>query len=356
MNAPSRILIVGPSWVGDMVMAQALFMELKDRHPDVVIDVLAPAWTRPLLARMPEINLAIDSPFGHGELGILRRRALGMQLKKTAYDQAIVLPNSFKSALIPWFAGIERRTGWRGEKRSWVLNDCRVLDKNQLPLMVQRFIALALPADSILPEQLPDPVPVPRLRSDKDEIARTREMFGLDSRRRILMLCPGAEFGDAKRWPADYFAEVANARIEQGWQVVLLGSENDRQVTDAILDQTDPDYCLNLAGETSLSQAIDLLAMADAVVSNDSGLMHIAAALHRPLVAIYGSTSADFTPPLTDRVELLSVAIECRPCFARQCPLRHKRCLTELLPARVLAALQRLDSPVLAGETQSCES
>lgn len=356
MSGSARILVVGPSWVGDMVMAQALFMELKYRNPDVVIDVLAPEWTRPLLERMPEVNQAIDLPFEHGELGLVRRRALGMQLHKAAYDQAIVLPNSFKSALIPWFAGIERRTGWRGEKRSRILNDCRVLDKNQLPLMVQRFIALALPADAILPEQLPDPMPVPRLRSDKDGVASTREMFGMDSSRRILALCPGAEFGDAKQWPADYFADVANARIEQGWQVVLLGSENDRQVTDAILDQTDPDYCLNLAGETSLSQAIDLLDMADAVVSNDSGLMHIAAALHRPLVAIYGSTSADFTPPLTDRVELVSLDIECRPCFARQCPLRHKRCLTELLPARVLSALQRLDGPALAGETQPCES
>ena len=220
MSGSARILVVGPSWVGDMVMAQALFMELKYRNPDVVIDVLAPEWTRPLLERMPEVNQAIDLPFEHGELGLVRRRALGMQLHKAAYDQAIV-------------------------------------DKNQLPLMVQRFIALALPADAILPEQLPDPMPVPRLRSDKDGVASTREMFGMDSSRRILALCPGAEFGDAKQWPADYFADVANARIEQGWQVVLLGSENDRQVTDAILDQADPDYCLNLAGETSLSQAID---------------------------------------------------------------------------------------------------
>lgn len=355
MSALSRILVVGPSWVGDMVMAQALFMELKYRNPDAVIDVLAPQWSRPLLARMPQINSAIDLPFDHGELGLRRRRALGARLQKAAYDQAIVLPNSFKSALIPWFAGIKLRTGWRGEKRSWILNDSRVLDKNQLPLMVQRFIALALPADAILPGQLPDPMPVPRLRSDKKEISRTRTIFGLDGDRRLLMLCPGAEFGDSKQWPADYYAQVANARIEQGWHVVLLGSENDRQITDKILNLTGPDFCLNLAGKTSLSQAIDLLAMADAVVSNDSGLMHIAAALHRPLVAVYGSTSADFTPPLTDRVELLSVDIECRPCFARQCPLGHKRCLTELLPAQVLSALQRLDSPIVTAEQLSCE-
>ena len=352
--APQRILVVGPSWVGDMVMAQSLFMTLKAQHPGVIIDVLAPAWSRPLLERMPEVAQAIDLPFGHGELGLRRRYALGRTLRTHRYDQTILLPNSFKSALVPWFAGIPLRTGWRGEMRSWILNDSRVLKSAQLPLMVQRFVALALPADAQLPAALPDPLPVPQLRSDPAQVAEVMQTFGLTRAPKILALCPGAEFGDAKQWPAAHYAAVASAHLDAGGQIWLFGSAKDRAVTDDIAGQLADAHqprCHNLAGRTSLAQAIDLMSVADAVVSNDSGLMHIAAALHRPVVAVYGSTSPDFTPPLTDRVELLFTDIDCRPCFQRTCPLSHKRCLTELSPARVIDALQRLGQPLIATRT-----
>lgn len=349
--APQRILVVGPSWVGDMVMAQSLFMALKARYPAVVIDVLAPAWSRPLLDRMPEVTQAIDLPFAHGELGLRRRYALGRTLRAHRYDQTILLPNSFKSALVPWFARIPLRTGWRGEMRSWILNDSRVLAPAQLPLMVQRFVALALPSAADLASALPDPLPVPQLRSDPDQVARAMQTFALSAEPKILALCPGAEFGDAKQWPAAHYAAVASAHLEAGGQVWLFGSGKDRVVTDDIVGQIDESHqqrCHNLAGRTSLAQAIDLLSAVDAVVSNDSGLMHIAAALHRPVVAVYGSTSPEFTPPLTDRVELLFTDIDCRPCFKRTCPLGHKRCLTELSPVRVIEALQRLALPLIA--------
>lgn len=348
---PNRILVVGPSWVGDMVMAQSLFMALKAERPSARIDVLAPSWSRPLLDRMPQVAQAIDLPFGHGELGLRRRYALGRELRSGCYDQAIVLPNSFKSALVPWFAGIPLRTGWRGEMRSWILNDCRILDPHRLPLMVQRFLALALPATAELPMALPEPLPVPRLQSDPARVSATLAAFALTQAPAVLALCPGAEFGDSKQWPAEHYAAVANAHLASGGQVWLFGSANDCVVTDTIAAQISTsarERCHNLAGRTSLAQAIDLLSVAGAVVSNDSGLMHIAAALHRPLVAVYGSTSAAFTPPLTDRVELLSTDIECRPCFKRSCPYGHKRCLTELSPARVIKALKRLSGPLLA--------
>lgn len=351
-NTADRILIVGPSWVGDMVMAQSMFMQIKAQQPEAIIDVLAPAWSRPLLDRMPQVNRAIDLPFAHGELALSRRYRLGRELGARHYHQVILLPNSFKSALVPWFAGIPKRTGWRGEMRGWILNDCRVLDKDRLPLMVQRFIALALPAQAELPAALPEPMPVPQLMTDPASVQAALDAFGLQRTPAMLALCPGAEFGDSKQWPAEHYASVALAHINNGGQVWLFGSAKDRQVTDEIvarLPLAQQTSCHNLAGLTSLAQAIDLLSVVSAVVSNDSGLMHIAAALHRPLVAVYGSTSAAFTPPLTDRVELLSTDIECRPCFKRQCPYGHKRCLTELLPTQVLAALTRLSQPMVAG-------
>jgi len=326
-----KILIVGPSWVGDMVMAQSLFICLQRAQPTTLIDVLAPGWSRPLLARMPQVRKAIELPIRHRELALRKRYRLGVALRHEHYDQAIVLPNSFKSALIPLFAKIALRTGWRGEMRGALLNDCRLLDKASLPLMVQRFVALALPAGAAL---TPDDCPRPELYIDHDAVQQTLQQMGVpDSMQQRLVLCPGAEFGDSKQWPASHFAELANKALAADWQVVIVGSANDAGIATSIQQQTQPhwqQHCINLAGRTSLAQVIDVIASASAVVSNDSGLMHIAAALQRPLLALYGSTSADFTPPLADRVKLLASNIECRPCFQRTCPLGHKRCLTEL--------------------------
>lgn len=338
-----KILVIGPSWIGDMVMAQSLFKVLRQQHVDLQLDVLAPAWSRPILQRMPEVSAAIDLPFAHGELSLGKRYALGKSLRSKGYLQVIVLPNSFKSALLPWFSKIARRTGWRGEQRGLLLNDCRVLDKSRYPLMVQRFVALGIAAGA----ELPDPLPVPQListvQSAQQAVAELALPWAADTS--VLALCPGAEFGDAKQWPAAHYAEVARVYSERGWRVALMGSARDAQICAQIvayLPESLQQQCDNLAGRTSLAQVIDLLSLASAVVSNDSGLMHIAAALHRPLVAVYGSTSADFTPPLSDQVAMLHTDISCRPCFKRECPYGHKRCLTELTPQQVLDALSRL--------------
>ena len=352
MHKSRKILIVGPSWVGDMVMAQSLFIALQRAQPTAIIDVLAPGWSRPLLARMPQVRKAIELPIKHRELALRKRYDLGVALRHEQYDQAILLPNSFKSALIPLFAKIPLRTGWRGEMRGALLNDCRLLDKASLPLMVQRFVALALPAGAALK---PEDCPRPELYSDQDAVQQTLQQMGVESSpsTQRLVLCPGAEFGDSKQWPASHFAELANKALSAGWQVVIVGSANDAGISSAIEQQAQAQAqapksaqtlksgqasphtsgqhsWFNLTGRTSLAQVIDVIASATAVVSNDSGLMHIAAALQRPLLALYGSTSADFTPPLAERVKLLASDIECRPCFQRSCPLGHKRCLTEL--------------------------
>jgi len=341
----SKILIIGPSWVGDMVMAQSLFKTLRQQHAELKLDVLAPAWSRPILERMPEVNKALDLPFAHGELGLVKRYRLGKELRQHNYDQVIVLPNSLKSALVPWFARIPVRTGWKGEQRGLLLNDCRELDKQRYPLMVERFVALAYEPGVALEQH--EPIPVPQLVATAAGSQAAVEALALDWKpsTQVLGLCPGAEFGDAKQWPATHYAQIAEIYAAKGWRIALMGSAKDAAVCSEIvslLPQPLQAQCDNLAGRTSLGQVIDLLAICAAVVSNDSGLMHIAAALHRPLVAVYGSTSADFTPPLSDQVELLHTDISCRPCFKRQCPYGHKRCLTELLPEQVCNALERL--------------
>lgn len=335
-----NILIVGPSWVGDMVMAQTLFMCLKQRHPDCTIDVLAPEWSRPILERMPEVRQALSFPLGHGVLDLRARRRIGQQLKGQ-YQQAILLPNSLKSALTPFFAGIPTRTGWKGEMRYGLLNDIRTLDKKRYPLMIERFMALAYDKNA----ELPKPYPRPHL----DVIAENRDAalqaFKLTTQQPILALSPGAEFGEAKRWPAEHYAQVAEHYIRQGWQVWIFGSKKDHPVGEDIRTQLIPglrEEVANLAGETSLAQAIDLMSCASAVVSNDSGLMHVAAALNLPLVAVYGSTSPDFTPPLAEQVAIVRTGIECSPCFDRTCRYGHYDCLRLLPPSMVIDSLTKL--------------
>lgn len=328
------ILVVGPAWIGDMVMAHSLFQLL---HQE--IHVLAPAWTEPLLKRMPEVHRTIPMPIPHGKLHFKQRYQLAKQLKNVSYTQAILLPNSVKSALIPWLAGIKKRTGWVGEWRFGLLNDYRWLNKNNLPLMVERFAALSLPANT----PLPDPLPLPRLTICPTNLAKVITLYHLSPNNRpILGLCPGAAFGPSKCWPATYYATLAKEKIEQGWQVWLFGSKNDQQIAKTIQKEVDNINLVDLTGRTPLDHAIDLMSLTTQVVTNDSGLMHIAAALDRPLVALYGSTSPVFTPPLSKKACILQLDLPCQPCFKRKCPLKHFNCMNQLLPHQVLTALENL--------------
>jgi len=323
-------------------MAQSLLIELKRQDPGCVIEVLAPAWVMPLLERMPEVNKAIAMPITHGQFKLQERYRLGKQLRRENYSQAFVLPNSWKSALIPFFAGIPKRTGWLGESRYMLLNDWRKLDKAQYPKMVQRFVALAYAKGQ---DWVGDDYPLPALNIKPNQAEAKLAQYDLTLDKPILVLCPGAAYGPAKRWPTTHFATVANKKIQQGWQVWLFGSQADSVFADEI-DRITGNKCQNLAGKTSLADMVDLMSFAQAVISNDSGPMHIAAALHRPLIAVYGSSSADFTPPLSHNVSILSLAdLACRPCFKRECPLGHLKCLNDLLPEQVLNAMDALTGP-----------
>lgn len=376
-----KALVVAPAWVGDMVMAHTLVSLLKGRHPPAEIHLLAPPATAPLGQRMPGVDAVHELAVGHGELGIARRRRLARKMRALDFDTAYVLPNSFKSALIPWWAGIRRRTGWHGEARYGVLNDRRRLDAGRYPRMIDRFMALALPEGEPLPESWPRP----QLRVDENNRRSAIERLDLDpacSRaserplgecldldddpdrngdvdenveplrsesldrddepdlklgRPVLALCPGAEYGEAKRWPAARFAAVAKDRMRRGHAVWLLGSAADTKVAGEIAAAAPG--AMDLTGRTSLLDAVDLLSLAEAVVTNDSGLMHIACALGRRVIAVYGSTSPEFTPPLGSLTTVIENELDCRPCFQRQCPLVHLNCLRGIAPERVIAAM-----------------
>lgn len=332
----SKILIVAPAWVGDAVLSQPLLALLKAKNPATRIDVLAPAWVLPVYRRMPEVGGTIESPFGHGQLALGERLRLARRLRQAGYDRAFVLPNSFKSALVPWLAAIARRTGFVGELRCGLLNDARRLDAKRLPRMVERFAHLAGEAAEPFPAALPRPV----LRVTAQEVDSVLAAKGLVRPSRLACFCPGAEYGPAKRWPARYFAQLAQQLSHEGFEVWLLGSAKDAPVS-AEIARFAAGAVRDLTGKTSLDEAVVLLSIAHRVVTNDSGLMHVAAALDRPLVAIYGSSSPDFTPPLSDRARVARLGIACSPCFERVCPLGHFDCMMRLEPHQVLQEVRK---------------
>ena len=312
------------------MLMQPMLLRLKQRFPTCQIDVLAPPWTEKLLRQIPEISDVIINPFSHGALNLGSRYRLGKQLSAAKYDAAYVLPNSLKSALVPFFANIPLRVGFVGEMRYGLLNDARKLDKSALPLMVERFVFLA----EARHEKAPVAFSEPRLTVSNEQRQQTLAKFSLTQNRPIAVFCPGAEYGPAKRWPVAYYADLAKKLTSQGYQVWLIGSPKDQPVGDEIVALS-ADQCSNLCGITDLSDAIALLSCADLVVSNDSGLMHIAAALERPLLAIFGSSSPQFTPPLSARAQVISLNLSCSPCFKRQCPLGHFNCMMQLTPNEV---------------------
>lgn len=322
-----RYLIVGPSWIGDMVMAQSLFITLKQQYPDCIIDVLAPQWSLPVLKRMPEVNEGISAEVGHGEFSLLKRFKLGLSLRSKHYSHAIVIPRSWKSALVPFFAGIPVRTGYRGEFRYGLLNDIRVLDKNVLQQTVQRYVAHAFGNN---PAKAPV-TPYPSLKTDLDNQSELLDKLGLTLERPVACMMPGAEYGPAKQWPIAYYTELAKRLVDDGWQVWVLGSGKDKTAGAQIV-KGGAGNIFDLCGRTQLSDAIDLLSCAASVVTNDSGLMHVAAAVGVEVNVIYGSSTPEYTPPLTDAAKknIFYLHLDCSPCFKRVCPLGHTNCLNDI--------------------------
>lgn len=337
MNNQKKILIIAPSWIGDLVMSQALFRFLKQQDPNCSIDVLANKALHPVLEHMPEVDNYLIMPFAHGELKLFERFKLAKKLRKNFYTHAYVLPNSFKSALIPFWANIPQRTGWLGEFRYVLLNNVKP-SVAKTSLFVERLVALGIKSN----EQLPSLLPLPQLHVSQEKLGVTLKRLKINlPKQKILALCPGAEYGITKRWPTAYFAKIAQVKKSEGWDVWIFGGPKDEVIAREIQVQSN-NVCLDLTGKTNLGEAIEFLSLATVVITNDSGLMHVAAALNRPLVAIYGSSSPKFTPPLTDKAKILSLNLSCSPCFKRKCPLKHMKCLNELQPELVLQSISEV--------------
>ncbi|MBP9721742.1 MAG: lipopolysaccharide heptosyltransferase II [Gammaproteobacteria bacterium] len=350
----SKVLIIGPSWLGDMIMSQALFKALHKQNK--IIDVLAPKWNHAILKCMPEVNKAIELPFDHGEIKLYARYKFAQSLRQEQYDECIVIPNSFKSALIPYWAKISIRTGWLGEFRYLLLNNYQKLKPAVLPLMVQRLAALAYFDKNFNQENFVkfdnNKILYPKLYSNPKIVDNTFEKYKLTSQKlnaKILILAPGAAFGEAKKWPEEHFAEVAREKIKQGWHIILLGSPKDKLSADKVAEQiANSNQCSNLAGLLQLPETVAIISQAQAIVSNDSGLLHVAAGLSTPLIGIYGSTSPGFTPPLIsdDKKAILEInksQLSCRPCFQKTCQFGHLRCLRDIKPQLVINILDKLD-------------
>jgi heptosyltransferase II len=316
-----RVLVVAPNWIGDALMSQPLLARLHEKIAGLELDMLAPEWVAPVARRMPQVREVIAVPFRHGGLQLRERWRVGRALRERGYQQAIVLPNSWKSALAPFFANIPLRSGYVGESRYGLLN--LTYRKSGDPMMLHYARLSEAPGKVIA-----QPLPQPRLQAPAAGVQATKQRFGVTGR--YAVLCPGAEYGPAKRWP--YFKELG-ARLPM--QAVILGSGNDAEAARGLPGR-------NLVGKTTLDQAIELIAGADLVVSNDSGLMHVAAALGRPQVALFGSSSPEHTPPLSKAARVVWLHVECSPCYQRECPLGHFRCMRELTVDLVLKEIDNL--------------
>jgi heptosyltransferase-2 len=326
VNGAARTLVISPNWIGDAVMAQPLLQRLKRKHPERAIDVLAPPSVSPVWRAMSEVDSVLETPFRHGALQLKERWAYGRQLRERGYADAYVLPNTLKYALIPWFAGIRKRVGYKGEMRYGLLNVMPHDDappRPMVPFYAARAEVRAAPLAG---------VPRPRMRASSEQIAAVCAKAGLALSQPLVVFAPGAEFGAAKRWPAAHFGELAKAifKADPAAQVALLGSPKDREACEEVIAAAGRAGMVNLAGETSLGEAIALIARADAVVANDSGLLHIASALNRPVVALYGPTDPDHAPPFSDVAKSISLRLACSPCRQRECPLGHHDCMNRM--------------------------
>jgi len=328
----SRILIVAPNWLGDCLMAQPLLTRIKAKAPRIPIDVLAVPAVAPVWRRMPEVEQVIEADFRHGRFGLKERWRLGRSLAGR-YTQSFVLPNSWKSALVPFFADVPVRAGYIGESRYGLLNVHHKNPKKDAPREpMARFYAQLSEAPG---KKLDGEITDPRLSSDPLRSIAAKVNLGLKPAERLVALCPGAEYGPAKRWPAEHFAAVASKLKAMGATPVVLGTQSDVP-TGLTIEQLSHGAAINLCGKTTLEAAIDLIAGASAVVTNDSGLMHVAAALDVPQVALFGSSSPHHTPPLSQAAKVIYLGVECSPCYQRECPLGHFKCMRELTPEMVL--------------------
>ena len=326
----SRSLVIAPQWIGDAVMSEPLLARLAARGEQLAVAALP--WVAPVYRAMPQVGEVIELPFARGRLDAMGRRRLAAGWHGR-FDTAYVLPNSLKSAVLPWLAGIRRRVGYHGESRYGLLNQ-RLPNPTGRPPMVAFYSALG--GEPVRADERP------RLQLSVETIAAAAATAGV-WRGAYWAFAPGAEYGPAKCWPAERYAELARSLFDaHGEPVLLLGSAKEAPLCEQIAAQAGG-ACRVLAGQTSLAAAIALIAGARGMVSNDSGLMHVAAAFGVPQAAVFGSTSPLHTPPLNARARVLwlkqELGLACMPCYERTCRYGHTGCLTGVAAERVERAL-----------------
>ncbi len=328
-------LVIAPQWVGDAILSLPLIKQLASEYD--AVDVLAVPAVRAVYECCPHVRALHTEKFEHGRLQLGLRRQVARRLR-SCYQTAVVCPNSLKSALIPWLAGIPIRRGTTGESRYWLINDRRdpvQSGPGKRPSMLQTYLGFA-----------DHPVPAQKINAF-DEHRPVLKVSGTVPDTRCLVICPGAEYGPAKQWPADYFAQVAHYWLEQspGNRVCVIGGPKDIEAgleIERLIARDAPmaaQRLLNRCGKTSLHEAFEEVAKASIVVSNDSGLMHAAAALDVPVIALFGSTDAHHTPPHSSKATVLTLGLSCSPCFQRVCPLGTTACLRDLRPEKVVSVL-----------------
>ncbi len=325
-----------------MVMVQSLFIALKQQNTQNIIDVVAPGWSAPVLARMPEVRRVIKVNLQHGKLQLAERYRVGKSLRGE-YDRAIILPKTFKSALIPYFAKIPKRTAYRGEMRYGIVNDMRDLDTSVTYKAVEKYLQLGVDLESINKgnfKQAPK-IYYPKLEIDECKRQNAIKKLAIDVSIPAIAFMPGAEFGPSKQWPGSHFGELAKKFKSLGYNVYVFGSPKDNPIGEEIAQASNGE-AVNLCGQTSLEEAIDLLSLMKVTITNDSGLMHIAAAVGKPVVSIYGSITPKYTPPLTDKKEIQYLGLECSPCWKKLCPFGHYNCLNNIEVNKVYESAQRL--------------
>lgn len=336
-----RILIIAPHWIGDAVMSQPLLASLKKAHPNDCIDVLCTPWVAPIYQACKEVSQIIEVDLQHGVLQWNLRRSIAKQLKTNGYTIAFVLPNSFKSALIPWMAGIPNRIGYRGEVRFGLINNAlRNPSRQARTAMVEHYGKLlqALSKTSIPFNKNSQP----QLYISNELIEKVRSRLAPLRTQSLYVFAPGAEYGPAKRWPSSHFAELATTILSKDplAQIVILGSKADYTLGQDIQTNTKATARIhNWCGSISLEEAMSVIAQCTQVISNDSGLMHIAAALSIPQIAIFGSSNPLHTPPLSKHAQVIWLELPCSPCYQRTCPLGHLHCLKQIEPQQVYTML-----------------
>jgi heptosyltransferase-2 len=341
------ILIIAPNWIGDAVMSEPLLANLKAQYPNSKIDVLATPWVAPIYRACSQVHEVIEAKLEHKHLQWQLRKQLAKQIQSRAYQACFVLPNSFKSALIPWLANIPFRIGYRGEFRFGLINIALSNpSKVNRPPMVEHYLALGNLLKDAAGSTTLDPIPKLHLSSDAKQSVENKLASALIDAHSLFVFCPGAEYGSSKRWPTKHFSELAQNLFKENANahVILLGSNSDYSIADAITSEAKQHpHIHNWCGQTSLDEAIALIGMAKAVVSNDSGLMHVAAALKTPQVAIFGSSDPAHTPPLSDKAKVIWLNLPCSPCHQKECPLGHLKCLNDIYPQQVLDTLNILN-------------